>query len=157
MTDPANTRILACDFGTGGLSLGLYNPHANKMEGIGTARYGNLDGLADSSWKEQDPRAWIKAIPAALRKLRQQVPFAKESIVGIGIGGHMHALVVLDRKNKPVQVDGRLLSGAIMWDDPRGEAEGAELSETAERTDRRPHDRVAHPLVRGPASRGLGS
>jgi sugar (pentulose or hexulose) kinase len=124
----SRARVLAFDFGTGGLTVGLFNPHDNRMEGFGGASYGNLEGLADPSWKEQDPRDWIKAIPAAMKKLRQATAVDADSIVGIGIGGHMHALVVLGEDNQPVMSDGKLLSGAIMWDDPRGEKEGRKLS-----------------------------
>lgn len=126
----SRSRILAFDFGTGGLTVGLFNPHENRMAGFGSSAYGNMQGLGDPTWKEQDPRDWIKAIPAAMAELRQQSAFDGESIVGIGIGGHMHALVVLDEHDHPVGKGeiGELLSGAIMWDDPRGEKEGRKLS-----------------------------
>lgn len=55
ISDP-RSRVLAFDFGTGGLTVGLFNPHENHMVGFGGASYGNLSGLADPSWKEQDPR-----------------------------------------------------------------------------------------------------
>lgn len=124
------SRVLAFDFGTGGLTVGLFNPHENRMEGFGSAGYGNIHGLAEPAWKEQDPRDWIKAIPAAMAELRRSVSFEPDSVVGIGIGGHMHALVVLDAHDHPVELGeiGELLSGAIMWDDPRGEKEGRKLS-----------------------------
>ena len=124
----ARSRVLAFDFGTGGLTIGLFNPHENRMEGFGGASYGNLQGLSDASWKEQDPRDWIKSIPAAMAELRQATTFDPDSVIGIGIGGHMHALVVLDANNQPVLDGDKLLSGAIMWDDPRGEKEGRKLS-----------------------------
>ncbi|HLQ43253.1 MAG TPA: FGGY-family carbohydrate kinase [Planctomycetaceae bacterium] len=124
----ARSRVLAFDFGTGGLTIGLFNPHENRMEGFGGASYGNLQGLSDASWKEQDPRDWIKAIPAAMAELRKATTFDPDSVIGIGIGGHMHALVVLDANNQPVLEGDKLLSGAIMWDDPRGEKEGRKLS-----------------------------
>ncbi len=126
----SRARVLAFDFGTGGLTVGLFNPHENRMAGFGSASYGNLQGLADPSWKEQDPRDWIKAIPVAMAELRKAAAVESDSIVGIGIGGHMHALVVLNEHNHPVEKGeiGELLSGAIMWDDPRGEKEGRKLS-----------------------------
>lgn len=124
------SRILSFDFGTGGLTVGLFNPHSNRMEGFGSASYGNTQGLADPSWKEQDPRDWVKAIPVAMTALRKAVSFESDAVVGIGVGGHMHALVVLDAHDRPLEKGeiGELLSGAIMWDDPRGEKEGRKLS-----------------------------
>lgn len=126
----SRSRVLAFDFGTGGLTVGLFNPHENRMEGFGGASYGNLAGLTDPSWKEQDPRDWIKAIPIAMAELRKATTVDPGSIFGIGIGGHMHALVVLNEHHHPVEKGeiGELLSGAIMWDDPRGEKEGRKLS-----------------------------
>jgi xylulokinase len=124
-----NSRILACDFGTGGLTIGLYNPHANEMEAFGEAEYGHMSGLADERWLEQDPRVWIEAIPAAMDKIRSAVDMSSLEVVGIGVGGHMHALVVLDENDQPLEVDGKLATGAIMWNDPRGESEGVALSE----------------------------
>lgn len=126
----SRSRVLAFDFGTGGLTVGLFNPHENRMEGFGGASYGNLTGLADPSWKEQDPRDWIKAIPIAMAELRKATTVDRDSIIGIGIGGHMHALVALNDHDYPVEKGeiGELLSGAIMWDDPRGEKEGRKLS-----------------------------
>jgi len=121
--------ILACDFGTSGVTFGLYNPHTNKMEGFGGAIYQDRTNLADPQWVEQDPRDWINAIPPAMAQLRSKVSFDENDIVGIGIGGHMHALVLLDEHNQPVTVDDQLLCGAIMWNDPRGEPEGQFLSE----------------------------
>ncbi|MCG8584195.1 MAG: hypothetical protein MI757_05735 [Pirellulales bacterium] len=124
-----NARILACDFGTGGLTIGLCNPHTNDMEAFGEAEYNHMSGLADERWLEQDPRVWIKAIPVAMDKIRAAVDMSALDVIGIGVGGHMHALVVLDETNQPLEVDGRLASGAIMWNDPRGEPEGVALSE----------------------------
>lgn len=33
----SRSRVLAFDFGTGGLTVGLFNPHDNRMEGFGGA------------------------------------------------------------------------------------------------------------------------
>ena len=128
LSDPSS-RILACDFGTGGLTIGVYNPHTNAIDAFGEATYDHMSGLANERWLEQDPREWIKAIPAAMDQIRSSIDLNSLDIVGIGIGGHMHALVVLDKDNQPLEVDGKLASGAIMWNDPRGEPEGVALSE----------------------------
>jgi len=127
--DDPRARILGCDFGTSGVTFGLYDPHENVMEGFGGADYAEIADRPHG-WVEQDPRDWIEAIPAAMDQLRSQISFDPEQVVGIGIGGHMHALVLLDENDQPVEQDGELLQGAIMWNDPRGEAEGAALSES---------------------------
>ena len=122
-------RILGCDFGSGGLTVGLYNPHTNRTEAFGACEYRHRTGLANSRWLEQDPRDWLQAIPRAMAELRSQVELDSLKIAGIGIGAHMHALVLLDGHNEPVTEDGDLLCGAIMWNDPRGEEQGQSLSE----------------------------
>ena len=113
LSDPIS-RILACDFGTGGLTIGVYNPQTNAMDAFGEATYDHMSGLANERWLEQDPREWISAIPAAMDQIRSALDLDSLSVVGIGIGGHMHALVVLDDNSQPLEVDGRLASGAIM-------------------------------------------
>lgn len=127
--DESAARILACDFGTGGLTIGLFNPHSNVMEAFGQAGYDHLDSLANPRWLEQDPRDWIQAIPRAMDEIRNRVDLDSVHVVGIGIGGHMHALVVLDENDQCVLDGENLLCGAIMWNDPRGEEQGKDLAE----------------------------
>jgi len=124
----AQDRILAFDFGTGGLTIGLYNPSSNRMDGFGEAAYDHLSDLPDARWREQDPRDWITAIARAMQQLRKKADLSSVRITAIGIGGHMHALVVLDENDQPVLQDDRLLCGGIMWNDPRGEEQGQYLS-----------------------------
>ena len=71
-----HARILACDFGTGGVTFGLYNPHTNKMEGFGGAVYQDRANLSEPQWVEQDPRDWINATPLAMAELRSKVAFS---------------------------------------------------------------------------------
>lgn len=148
-------RILACDFGTSGLTLGLYNPHTNKMEGFGGAVYHDMNNLPEKQWVEQDPRSWIEAIPKAMAELRQQLDLIGDDVVGIGIGGHMHAPVLLDEHNQPVMVDDQLVCGAIMWNDPRGEPEGQVLSKILGQPIFGSYDPVSYPLVRADAPETL--
>jgi xylulokinase len=67
-------------------------------------------------WAEQDPAAWWDATEAALAELD-----VKE-LVGIGLSGQMHGLVVLDR-------DLEVLRPAILWNDQRTAAECAEIED----------------------------
>ena len=126
--DPS-ARILAFDFGTSGVTVGLYNPQTNQMEAFGEGAYQDRTGLKNDRWIEQDPRDWVQGMVEAVAALRNQVDLDAVQILGIGIGGHMHALVVLDKDNQPVLNDkGALVRGGVMWNDPRGEAEGQALS-----------------------------
>jgi len=67
-------------------------------------------------WSEQDPEDWWRATEAALDELEV------EDVVGIGLSGQMHGLVVLDDA-------GRVLRPAILWNDQRTAAECAEIEE----------------------------
>jgi len=129
----AHDGILAVDCGTGGLTVGLYEPESNQMAGFGNGSYEHLDNRADSRWLEQDPREWIRALRDAMAGLRREISGGGRKledirIAGIGIGGHMHAAIFLDANGETLGGGGKPPVGAIMWNDPRGEEEAAELS-----------------------------
>jgi len=67
-------------------------------------------------WSEQDPEDWWRATEAALDELEV------EDVVGIGLSGQMHGLVVLDDAE-------RVLRPAILWNDQRTATECAEIEE----------------------------
>ena len=67
-------------------------------------------------WSEQDPADWLRATVDGIRALTKD--YDKSAIAGIGCGGQMHGLVVLDEND-------RVLRPAILWNDGR----------TAEETD----------------------
>lgn len=117
------------DFGTGGLTMGAYQPSTNKMLGFGHADYEHLGGLADPGWREQNPMDWIDAIPIAREDLGSKVDLDEHEVEAIAIGGHMHAACFLDKDDMPIMEDSSPLVGAIMWDDPRGEEEAEALAD----------------------------
>ncbi|MCF0135606.1 MAG: xylulokinase [Lachnospiraceae bacterium] len=61
-------------------------------------------------WSEQSPEDWWEAVVKGLKTLTEGIP-AKE-IRGIGCGGQMHGLVVLDNED-------RVIRPAILWNDGR--------------------------------------
>ena len=65
-------------------------------------------------WSEQNPEDWLKAVLKGIRELTANED--KSKIAGIGAGGQMHGLVVLDR-------DDRVLRPAILWNDGRTQEE----------------------------------
>ncbi len=66
-------------------------------------------------WAEQDPEDWWAGAQAVLGELARAGPIA-----GIGLGGQMHGLVVLDEA-------GRVLRPAMLWNDGRTAAECEEI------------------------------
>ncbi len=68
-----------------------------------------------AGWAEQEPEDWWGGAQAVLQRLRRAGPIA-----GIGLTGQMHGLVALD-------VGGRVLRPAMLWNDQRTAAECAEI------------------------------
>ena len=63
-----------------------------------------------SGWSEQMPEDWVTAVFRGLEKLTENAD--KSLIKGIGCGGQMHGLVVLDKNDN-------VLRPAILWNDGR--------------------------------------
>ena len=61
-------------------------------------------------WSEQSPQGWWKAVVEGLKELTADCE--KSSIAGIGAGGQMHGLVVLDENDEVIRP-------AILWNDGR--------------------------------------
>lgn len=65
-------------------------------------------------WSEQKPEDWWSAVKEGLKELTQDVD--KSQVAGIGAGGQMHGLVILDK-------DDRVIRPAILWNDGRTQEE----------------------------------
>ncbi len=75
-----------------------------------------------NGWAEQDPRDWWDAAVESLQHITRNSGIAPEDIVGVGIAGQMHGLVMLDEKNKVIRP-------AILWCDQRTGKECGELTQ----------------------------
>lgn len=71
-------------------------------------------------WAEQNPDDWWRASVASIRDVLNKVD-ARE-IVGVGLTGQMHGLVLLDK-------NGSVLRPCIMWNDQRTAAQCAAITE----------------------------
>ncbi|MEL7655327.1 MAG: xylulokinase [Bacillota bacterium] len=69
-----------------------------------------------SGWSEQNPDDWLRQTLAGLEELLTTEQADKTQIRGIGIGGQMHGLVVLDENDQVIRP-------AILWNDGRTEEE----------------------------------
>lgn len=74
-----------------------------------------------SGWSEQNPEDWLRQTLAGLSELLADTD--KSKIGGIGVGGQMHGLVVLDEKDQVIRP-------AILWNDGRTEEETEYLNTT---------------------------
>ena len=76
----------------------------------GAERYG-FD-VPRSGWSEQDPALWWTATTRAVRSALAAGSIDPRSVVGVGLTGQMHGLVLLDAEH-------RVLRPAILWNDQR--------------------------------------
>lgn len=74
-----------------------------------------------AGWSEQEPAAWVRAVEEGIPALLDG--FDAAQVRGIGAGGQMHGLVVLDAEDKVIRP-------AILWNDGRTAAEVDYLNET---------------------------
>ena len=65
-------------------------------------------------WSEQNPEDWLNAVLDGLQELTEDCD--KTQIAGIGAGGQMHGLVVLD-------ADDKVIRPTILWNDGRTQKE----------------------------------
>ena len=75
-----------------------------------------------NGWAEQDPEDWWKGFCAGVRAVLSESGVAPEDILGIGLSGQMHGLVMLDEDGKP-------LRRSIIWCDQRTGAEAEWMTE----------------------------
>ncbi len=71
-------------------------------------------------WSQQNPEDWKKAALEGIPELLKG--FDGSTVRGIGVGGQMHGLVILDK-------DDRVIRPAILWNDGRTAAQVAYLNE----------------------------
>jgi xylulokinase len=105
--------FIGIDVGTSVLKVGIVSTHG---ELISLARKSYALITPKPGWVEADPYDWLKALDDAMQDLR---PVLEEvEILGMGITGQMHTLVLVGRDGKP-------LTNAIIWADTRAAIEVA--------------------------------
>ncbi len=71
-------------------------------------------------WSEQNPDLWWNGVQKSIRELLQKPGVDASQIVGVGLTGQMHGLVMLDAA-------GQVLRPAILWNDQRTQAQCDEI------------------------------
>jgi len=79
---------------------------------VGVAATDNPISSPRPLWSEQDPADWWSGIQAAIRQVLARSGVRGEEIIGVGLTGQMHGLVLLD-------ADGQVLRPSILWNDQR--------------------------------------
>lgn len=105
--------MLGIDIGTTGVKAIAVGA---RGDAVGRAERGYPLSTPRPGWVEQDPEDWWAATRAAIAEL------GPLDIVGIGLSGQMHGLVVLDAA-------GAIVRPAILWNDQRTAVECTEIEE----------------------------
>lgn len=108
---------IGIDLGTSGLKAVLVTPDG-AIAGVGFGNY-PID-IPRPGYAEQDPLLWYKVLCQAVKDAMAQAHVDPANVVGIGISGHMHGTIMLDKNNE-------LLYPAVLWCDQRTGNEKAEV------------------------------
>ncbi len=107
---------IGIDLGTSAVKLILADAKGNLLANV-SREY--PISFPKPGWSEQEPSDWMGQVEEGVRLLLAEASgqgVAAADIVGIGIGGQMHGLVILDG-------DDRVIRPAILWNDGRTEKE----------------------------------
>lgn len=107
---------IGADLGTSALKLLLVDS-CGKI--IKTAERGYAVSYPHAGWSEQSPEDWWKAFLSGTKELIAEID--PNEVCGIGAGGQMHGLVVLDEADEVIRP-------AILWNDGRTDKETAWLN-----------------------------
>lgn len=111
--------FIGIDLGTSGLKAVLVSAEG-EVKGVGSGGY-PID-IPRPGYAEQDPLLWYRVLCRSVRDAVQQAQIDPAEVRGIGISGHMHGTILLDRA-------GELLHPAVLWCDQRTGREKAEVIE----------------------------
>lgn len=103
--------VLGIDVGTSGTKAVLYDKLCNVIDSS-TVNYDMYQ--PNNGWAEQNPNDWQSATFSTILNLTNK--HRNKKVVGIGLSGQMHGLVLLDIDNKP-------LMNSIIWCDTRADKE----------------------------------
>ena len=116
MTQPA--LFLGLDCGTQGTKALILDSRSGTVLGRGTAPHSLISGA--NGCREQDPAQWLQACTSATRQALQAARVDGRQVLGVGVCGQQHGLVLLDDQ-------GQVLRPAKLWCDTQSSAENQRL------------------------------
>ncbi|MGF6149237.1 xylulokinase [Pseudomonas fluorescens] len=116
MTNPA--FFLGIDCGTQGTKALILDSRSGKVLGQGAAAHSLISDA--NGRREQDPAQWLEALTLATRQALLAANISGQEILGIGVSGQQHGLVLLDEQ-------GQVLRPAKLWCDTETTAENQRL------------------------------
>ncbi|SHH03645.1 xylulokinase [Anaerosphaera aminiphila DSM 21120] len=105
--------FLGIDLGTSSLKTVLYSEEFKTVATI-SREYEMIQ--PHNGWAEQNSTDWIAAVDSTFKELKENHSKELESLMGIGLTGQMHGLVMLDENDN-------VLRPPILWCDQRTEEE----------------------------------
>ncbi|VVO41455.1 xylulokinase [Pseudomonas fluorescens] len=115
----ANQKLfLGIDCGTQGTKAIVLDSVSGKVLGQGAAAHSMLSGA--NGRREQDTAQWLDAFILATRQALLAAQVSGQQILGIGVSGQQHGLVLLDQQ-------GKVLRPAKLWCDTESTAQNARL------------------------------
>ena len=108
---------LGIDVGTSGTKTLVMGPQGEVL-GAASAEY-DFE-TPRPGWTQQDPDLWWRATVKSVHAVLRKTKIDGNQIVGIGLSGQMHGLVITDGAGKP-------LRPCLMWNDQRTAAQAAAI------------------------------
>ncbi|WP_248751723.1 xylulokinase [Pseudomonas sp. MWU15-20650] len=99
---------LGIDCGTQGTKAIVLDASSGKVLGLGAAAHTLISGA--NGRREQHPQQWLDAFSEATHRALQQAGVDGQDILGVGVSGQQHGLVLLDEH-------GQVLRPAKLWCD----------------------------------------
>ena len=103
---------LGLDVGTGGSRALIVDSRGRVVRSF-TAPHAEMQMLKPQ-WAEQDPDNWWSASQAAIRGVLLEAGVVGSSVLGVGLTGQMHGLVLLDEQHTVIRP-------ALIWCDQRSQ------------------------------------
>ncbi len=111
--------VIGIDVGTSGTKTVLFD-ELGKVIASATVEYPMYQ--PQNGYAEQDPADWYNAAISTIKTVITNSGVSNKDIVGIGLSGQMHGLVMLDEK-------GEVIRKSIIWCDQRTAKEVDEMNE----------------------------
>jgi xylulokinase len=100
--------VLGIDLGTTKVKVIAFDPRLGTVTASAETEYSTA--VTADGGSEQNPDDWWSSVTATCRKLFEEV--RPDSVVAVGLSGHMHGLLLLDKRLAPVRP-------AMTWSDRR--------------------------------------
>ncbi|MFZ2538021.1 MAG: FGGY family carbohydrate kinase, partial [Oscillospiraceae bacterium] len=109
---------IGIDIGTSGTKSAIYDNTGNLIASY-TVEYSLYQ--PQNGYAEQEPSDWWNATVTSIKDILKNSNISPEDIVGVGLSGQMHGLVMLDE-------NGEVIRPSIIWCDSRTGAECDEIT-----------------------------